>query len=220
MPFSHRDVTITAREVQNPVYCITRPRAICEPPIVIHADIAPICTSLRSDTRFFAAVHPVMILDTALARTLQIVASAPLQAVVTMVMIVVVQVFVSKVVDENVPDLVVRLHLLCQVYDTVFDDVSIDATDVIRLIAPENRIIAVQAVHLELAQLLSFNHLAPVLYESIFDWEVGSKLAVCLVIEVTPILLDLVQVCVPTLLEDVNCVVVRPMSFTVVLGCL
>jgi len=124
-----------------------------------------------------------------------------------MVMIVIVQVLVPKVVDENVPDLVVRLHLLCQVDDTVFDDVSIDATDVIRLIAPENRIVAVQAVHLELAQLVGFNHLAPVLYESIFDWEVDSKLAVCLVIEVTPIPLDLVQVCVPTLLEDVNCVV-------------
>jgi len=71
MPFSHRDVAITAREVQNPVYCITRPCAICEPPIVIHADIAPICTSLQWDTKFLAAVHPVMILDTALARTLQ-----------------------------------------------------------------------------------------------------------------------------------------------------
>jgi len=203
MPCTNREVAVTTRELEDPARLVGRPAAASYEsghPVIIHANITPERTPPLADSKLFAAVLPVVILDAALAWTFQVLAAfAFCQAVV--VVVVVVQVLVPEVVNEDVPNSAVRKHLLRQVDNAVPDDVGIDATDVVRLVAADHSIVTVELVHLELAQLVGFHHLVSVLDECVLDRKVDPEFSVCRVIEVTFEFMQLLEVGIPAIFE-------------------
>jgi hypothetical protein len=142
-----------------------------------------------------------VILNASLAWTTLVLTTAFAQIVIV---IVILQVLVPEVVNEHVPNLAVRVHLLRQVDDAVFDDVGIDAADVICLVPTDNSIVAVDAFHLKLAQLVGFDRLASMLDERILNWEVDPQFSVRRVVEMTFELLKLVVVGIPLVFEHVK----------------
>ena len=107
-------VAITAGELQNPLSLSGGPatvdaREIDSPSIKIHANIVAHATPSLADAKFLAAVNTSVVLDTALAWTLDVLAAFrhAMTVVVIMIVVVIVQVLVPKVVHEHVPNALV-----------------------------------------------------------------------------------------------------------------
>jgi hypothetical protein len=108
-------IAITAGKLQNPLSLGGGPatvdaREVDSPSIEIHANILSHGTPPLADAKLLAAVDPSVVLDAALAWTLDVLAAFrhAVAVVVIMIVVVVVQVLVPKVVDEHVSDAPVR----------------------------------------------------------------------------------------------------------------
>jgi hypothetical protein len=74
------------------------------------------------------------------------------------VFVVVVKGLVSKVVHENISDLVCWMGLVCKVDDAVFDDVALDALDAICLFPTKHYATAIDVFGFEFTKLVSLYH--------------------------------------------------------------
>src|SRR5436189_4974908 len=121
--------------------------AICSIPIIIHARFWILRTPPIMNIIFVAAIHSSMICNTALVSALGVG-----------VIVVVVKDLVSQVVHENIADLVCWMGFICEIDDAVFDDVALDAVDVICLFPTKHCVIAIDVFDFEFTKLVSFDH--------------------------------------------------------------
>jgi hypothetical protein len=208
VPCADSIVAVTTRELENPLSLVGRPAAIDSrkvdgDSVEIHADILPHRAPPLANAKFLAAVDATMVLDAALAGTLDVLATFRM----IMVVVVVVHILPPKVVDKRVPVAAVRQHSLREVDDPIFDDVFFNAVDVICLIAADDSIVAVELVHLELAHLVGLNHVGAVLDKGILDGEIDAELAAVCIVEVTAELLVFLKAGVPAVFELVDILV-------------
>ena len=134
--------------------------AIREIPIIIHARFGILRTPPFMNIIRVATIYSSMVCNTAplIARVGGFV---PIFADVALVMgmiVVVVKALVSKVVHENFADLACWMGLICEVDDAVFDDVTVDAMDVICLFPTKHCVIAINVFNFEFTKLVSFDH--------------------------------------------------------------
>lgn len=207
VPRTNSIIAIAPRKLKNPLSLTRRPRAIDSReinrnPIEIHTDILPHRTPPLTNPKLLAAIHATMILNTPLTRTLDFLAAPRHVAVIVIVMVV--YILPPKVVHKHVPNAAMRQHSLREINNTVFDDIRIHTMNMIRLIAPHNRVIAIKPIHLELAQLVGLDHVRAVLDKRIFNREVNAQFAIRGVVEVALELLQLVEVGVPAFFEFVD----------------
>ena len=133
--------------------------AIREIPIIIHARFGIIWTPPFMNIVRVAAIYSSMVCNTALIVGMRGFVSifADVALVVGMI-VVVIKGLVSKVVHENFADLTCWEGLVCEVDDAVFDDVAVDAMDVICLFPTKHCVIAIDVFNFEFTKLVSFNH--------------------------------------------------------------
>lgn len=206
MTRSNGIIAVASRELQDPLSLAGRPtavdsRKIDSYPIEVHADVLPHGTSSLADAELLTAIHASMVLDAALAWTLDIFAT--LRHAMVMI-VVIVHILVPEVIDKHITDTTVRQYSLREVDDSVFDDVRIDTMNMVRLIAANDSVITIKPVHLEFAELIGLDHMGAVLYESILDREVDAKLTAGCVVEVALKLLVLLDTGVPAFFKLID----------------
>lgn len=86
-----------------------------------------------------ATVLPIMVLNASIAFAKHGLAAL----LMIMIMVVIVQIFVSKIVYIHVTEPAMWVHFFGEVNDAVFDDVAVDSSDVIGLIPANDCVVAV-----------------------------------------------------------------------------
>jgi hypothetical protein len=142
--------------------------AICPLAIIVHAKASLERAPSIPIPILGTAIFTTVVLDASQARALNVFAA------LLVLVIMVVDILVTEVIDKDVPNLSVRAHLLCEVDNSVFDDVPVHTVHMVGLVAAQDGMVAIQALDVELAELVGLEPDISVLHKGILNGEVDA----------------------------------------------